>query len=67
MQRPPKAEPNTWEIATLRNDDAVYGRSLTYCCKEKPSPAFAVTSLTFMPRAERHVPEGRIELPTKGL
>ena len=36
---PLSALPKTSAMATLRNDEATYGRSFTYCCSVPPSPA----------------------------
>ena len=36
-ERPPSAAPSTRAIATLRNDDATYGRSFTYASTSPPS------------------------------
>jgi hypothetical protein len=35
---PASALPNTCAIATLRNDDATYGRSFTYCWSAPADP-----------------------------
>ncbi len=38
LLRPPNALPNTREIATLRNEEATYGRSFTYWSRVPPCP-----------------------------
>ena len=56
MLRPDIAVPNTLEIATLRNDDAAYGRSLTYSASAndpRPRPPGEVVPVKLLASVER--------------